>query len=89
MAMRPHKKEKTEMRRLLRIAAMLLITLSGLPLVAQKCEPTDEQCRKAEELRDYIKANCTKYEYMAPMRDGVRLFVSVYAPKDGSKTYPI
>ena len=78
-----------KMRRLLGITAVLVIILSGFPLAAQRCAPGDEQCRKAEELRDYIKANYTKYEYMAPMRDGVRLFVSVYAPKDTSKTYPI
>ena len=76
-------------RRLLAVSALLVITLCALPLAAQRCQPDDEQCRKAEELRAYIKANYTKYEYMAPMRDGVRLFVSVYAPKDGSKTYPI
>ena len=81
--------EMTKMRRLLGVAAILLVTLSAAPLAAQKCQPSDEQCRKAEELRDYIRANYTKYEYMAPMRDGVRLFVSVYAPKDSSKTYPI
>ena len=44
------------MRRLLGVAVILLITLSAAPLAAQKCEPNDEQCRKAEELRDYIKA---------------------------------
>src|SRR5262245_63071603 len=36
-----------------------------------------------------IKANYTKYEYRIPMRDGVRLFTSVYVPKDDTKTYPI
>jgi len=38
---------------------------------------------------DYIKANYTKYEYLIPMRDGVRLFTAVYVPKDRSRTYPI
>jgi putative CocE/NonD family hydrolase len=28
-------------------------------------------------------------EYAIPMRDGVKLFTSVYAPKDKSVTYPI
>jgi hypothetical protein len=41
------------------------------------------------ELRDYIKAHYTKYEYQIPMRDGVKLFTSVYAPKDDSQTYPM
>jgi len=30
----------------------------------------------------------TKYEYLIPMRDGVKLFASVLVPKDASKTYP-
>src|SRR4051812_21903095 len=38
---------------------------------------------------DYIKANYTKYEYRVAMRDGKRLFTSVYIPKDLTKTYPI
>src|ERR1700761_5169563 len=36
----------------------------------------------------YIKANYTKYEYQIPMRDGKKLFTSVYVPKDQSKKYP-
>lgn len=31
----------------------------------------------------------TKYEYRVPMRDGVRLYTSVLAPKDTSTTYPL
>jgi len=38
---------------------------------------------------EYIKANYTKYEYQIPMRDGKKLFTSVYVPKDQSKKYPI
>lgn len=37
---------------------------------------------------DYIKANYQKYEYQIPMRDGKKLFTSVYVPKDQSKKYP-
>lgn len=37
---------------------------------------------------DDIRANYTKYEFRIPMRDGVRLFTSVYTPKDTSKKYP-
>jgi len=77
-----------KMRKLLRVAAMLVISLSAARLVAQDHQ-TDEQRRKAEELRDYIKAHYTKYEYMAPTRDGVHLFIAVYSPKDSSKKYPI
>jgi uncharacterized protein len=38
---------------------------------------------------EYVKANYTKYEFRVPMRDGKRLFTSVYVPKDQSKSYPI
>lgn len=71
------------------VVAAVFLTLSAVPLAAQDRRRTDEQRAKAEELRDYIKAHYTKSEYMAPMRDGVHLFVSVYAPKDASKPYPI
>ncbi len=37
---------------------------------------------------EHVKAHYTKYEYRIPMRDGKRLFTSVYVPKDDSKTYP-
>jgi putative CocE/NonD family hydrolase len=36
-----------------------------------------------------IKATYTKYEYEIPMRDGIKLFTSVYVPKDDSQKYPI
>ena len=77
------------MRKLLVIAIVVFVTGPALPLAAQKCSPDDNECQLSEGLRDYIRASYTKYEYLAPMRDGVRLFVSVYAPKDRSKTYPI
>jgi putative CocE/NonD family hydrolase len=35
-----------------------------------------------------VKNNYTKYEYQIPMRDGKKLFTSVYVPKDQSKKYP-
>jgi putative CocE/NonD family hydrolase len=38
---------------------------------------------------DYTRAHYTKYDYRIPMRDGVKLFTTVYIPKDASQTYPI
>ena len=35
-----------------------------------------------------VQEHYTKSEYRIPMRDGVRLFTIVYAPKDTSQTYP-
>ncbi|MCJ8209424.1 CocE/NonD family hydrolase [Mucilaginibacter sp. RS28] len=37
----------------------------------------------------YVKDNYEKFEYQIPMRDGKKLFTSVYVPKDHSKQYPI
>jgi predicted acyl esterase len=41
------------------------------------------------ELAEYIKANYNKREVSIPVRDGVKLFTSIYEPKDTSKKYPI
>jgi len=45
-------------------------------------------CLSAQGL-DHVKAHYTKHEFQIPARDGVKLFTSVYTPKDTSKTYPI
>lgn len=36
-----------------------------------------------------VKDSYSKSEHMVPMRDGVKLFVAVYSPKDASQKYPI
>lgn len=40
-------------------------------------------------LSESVRSNYTKFEYQIAMRDGVKLFTSVYAPKDHSRQYPI
>ncbi|HHM23433.1 MAG TPA: X-Pro dipeptidyl-peptidase, partial [Bacteroidetes bacterium] len=40
----------------------------------------------AGDFSEYIREHYTKYEYRIPMRDGVRLFTTVYVPKDKSRT---
>jgi predicted acyl esterase len=37
---------------------------------------------------DAVRARYTKYEYRVPVRDGARLFTTVYVPKDASRRYP-
>ncbi len=37
---------------------------------------------------DYVRSHYTKYEYKIPMRDGKKLFTSVYVPKDLSQPHP-
>jgi putative CocE/NonD family hydrolase len=63
---------------------VLLFILSPLALFAQG-QLTPQQ----QQLADYIKNNYTKREVMIPMRDGVKLFTSIYEPKDTSQKYPI
>ncbi len=58
----------------LQISTILLILLSGTHLFAQSA--------------DNVRARYTKYEYSIPMRDGVRIFTSIYTPKDTAQTYP-
>src|SRR5262245_44153611 len=38
---------------------------------------------------EHVKAHYTKFEYRIPMRDGVKLFTSIYVPKDDSQNWPI
>lgn len=54
--------------------ALLVATLAG-PAFAAEENP--------------IRENYTKFEYKVPMRDGVKLFTSVYIPNDRSQDYPI
>ncbi|MFN9754552.1 MAG: CocE/NonD family hydrolase, partial [bacterium] len=39
--------------------------------------------------KEFILENYTKYEQRVPMRDGKRLFTSIYVPKDASEKWPI
>jgi len=66
------------MRNKLLFAAMILITVSSV--LAQTPQ---------EDLAKYIKDNYTKREVMITVRDGVKLFTSIYEPKDKSQKYPI
>ena len=44
---------------------------------------------KAKEQAEYVRSHYTKFEFRIPMRDGVKLFTSVYVPKDTAQPYPI
>lgn len=66
-----------------------VVVALGAPhaLFAQPAAPP--KALAGAELKDYVRANYTKYEYRVPMRDGTKLFTAVYVPKDDSKTYPV
>src|ERR1700757_4377522 len=62
------------------------IGVMALALVVAHAAWTQEKSQAPTE--NYVKSHYTKYEYRIPMRDGVRLFTSVYVPKDQSHTWP-
>jgi uncharacterized protein len=43
----------------------------------------------ARQEADFIRENYTKHEHHIPMRDGAKLFTTVYTPKDTSERYPM
>ncbi|MEO6726439.1 MAG: CocE/NonD family hydrolase, partial [Blastocatellia bacterium] len=62
-----------------RAGAIALLVVLLLPVSAQTPTPSGA---------DRVRERYTKYEFMIPMRDGVRLFTSVYGPKEASQKYP-
>ena len=62
---------------------LLFLLLLPLAVFAQEQKPEEKKPEPFD-----VKAHYTKYEYRIPMRDGVRLFISVYVPKDTSHPYP-
>ncbi len=65
-----------------RIASIFLVTLAfGVPGIA----PSPLHAQGTED----VKAHYTKSEYQIPMRDGARLFTTVFAPRDTAQTYPL
>lgn len=55
----------------------VLVLLATPPLFAQQTDSA------------YVRQNYTKIERRVAMRDGIKLFTSIYIPKDQSKKYPI
>lgn len=72
------------MRPLVIVAALLVGGWVPAPLLGQSVAQQPEV--KVDSI--YIRGNYTKFEYMIPMRDGVKLFTAVYVPKDDAQTYP-
>ncbi len=69
------------------MSSRVTLILLTVPVVLAQTPP-----RTPEQAGRDIRANYTKYEYRIPARDGVKLFTSVYIPKDvfsDGKTYPI
>ena len=67
--------------KLLRLFLLLILTILTCHIFVA--------AQNQNELAEYIKENYTKREVSIPMRDGVKLFTSIYEPKDKSNKYPI
>ena len=68
--------------------ALLPLLASGCTLTENGGEPSVGDAYVQERVA-YLTDNYSKSEHYVTARDGVRLFVSVYAPRDGSRPYPI
>lgn len=69
-----------------RRAALAGIALLGLCFLSAPRSFGDDE---SEARAAYIRSHYAKFEYRIPMRDGKRLFTSVYVPNDRSESYPI
>ena len=65
------------------LLAGLLCGLFGMKLYAQ------QETSKIDSAELKLRQHYTKREVMIPMRDGVKLFTSIYEPKDRSEKHPI
>ncbi len=64
-------------------AAVLLLPTSAL------WSADDDTRTPQQSHEDYLRESYVKTEHMVPMRDGVRLYTIVYAPKDDTEEYPV
>jgi putative CocE/NonD family hydrolase len=62
------------------------LTLLLLTLFLVSCSKTTTTKQEGSK---YVQKNYTKTETTITMRDGIKLFTTIYSPKDASKTYPI
>lgn len=67
----------------------LLVFACGFLIIACGNPKRDIQDSTVAENTYDVKANYSKKEVQIPMRDGILLHTTIYAPKDTSKKYPI
>jgi len=82
------------MKKELRNALIVCLVLTSLSAAQRPAPGSAQPAPGATTAVDaaFVRENYSKYEYRIPMRDGVKLFTSVYVPKEviaEGKTYPI
>lgn len=74
----------------LALASLVSAQRSGAQTTAAQTAAAQPNAQATE--ATFVRENYTKFEYRIPMRDGVKLFTSVYVPKEvfsDDRTYPI
>jgi hypothetical protein len=73
------------------LAALAACLLSSQTAAQAPASPPKRAFEESAERSEAIRTRYTKFEYRIPMRDGVRLFTSVYVPNDAGpgKRYPV
>ena len=69
--------------------ATVLAVLLALDLPAQTNRASRGDSSSDDVTQAFLREHYTKFEHEIPMRDGVKLFTAVYAPKDDSESYPL
>jgi uncharacterized protein len=69
----------------MRKSSLILLLAASLSIFGQPPTPAE----KARQQAEYTRSHYTKFDFRIPMRDGVKLFTSVYVPKDTTQQYPI
>ena len=63
----------------------LFLLLFPIAVAGMAQTPAEDARKQAE----YTRSHYTKYDFHIPMRDGVKLFTSVYVPKDRTQQWPM
>jgi uncharacterized protein len=65
-------------------ALVIALTFFSPAVLLSQQPAVPERVRQLE----FTRAHYTKFDYRIPMRDGVKLFTTLYVPKDRSENYP-
>lgn len=66
---------------------IFFVLVVSLSILFTNCSKVEKQA--LNDTVNYVQDNYTKKEVTITMRDGIKLFTSIYSPKDTTKTYPI
>lgn len=69
--------------------AIKLLAFVFLSILLTPAANAQHHAANTDKATNYIREHYVKHEYRIPMRDGVKLFTQVYAPKDTSRSYPV